>query len=1203
MQAIDIPFNINQSTTDQLLKYFPSMTFRSTKDRDYSHPICFISRLVAAKRTKKYLFEKNFEKQIIMEVMAKKDNPYSVSTLEVVDNVLKPTSVYMIDALYNLTPQMLANAFVVSSYRKLVSIHVSFNLEEDCLHGELEYVKCLVGNAVNVNCSLLQKNNAVETFNHSALEWLLPNCAYRVTLNDSFGWLHHNVQPYTIGVYSISHFTLEKSPLPGFKQAIFDDRLPGQIQFLTPHLDGDLNVVDAIFPIISFVGNKIYAHDEEKLFVRVSKSKLDALCSRIAGMKEINASTLQMAISKAKDLKIDGSQVHLLSVLALKQHVATTTKAMSIINNKEFQNKVKQANALLTGTLVEEPISTVTFMGYSFGRQAKLLTTDEIKTQNVTLEFVGYTNYWSLFYWFSLISFFFLFLILSFAKISIFGRNPQILDIWSFLSEFLCKYYYSCDFITLASKYNAPWMKRFDHALTDSSNICSVCSKVQGTVSSWEFYGPGYYPTLFERFNGLPRGYWFKYIGWDYEILHLLTYINSTLLLAIVILLIVFRVLYRLTFVIDFPYVTNTTKFNFSAILTKARGCFSRDMFSVQNYRFVVSKTVLTIAKTYSIGDETKILDPLSDQWAAYEASNISVSYPKPTMYRGIVYSLPLPDDLPLDPTAHFEENENAVDKVDYAPAFCHVGFNITPLPQITQKSSYGEKVAILLRVLKDPPVGDFEFITLHYSIIFKNINKFLNLKENIKIYPLDTLQWTTNFPLLKGEMFFNSSYHKKSVNVCKAFQKIEPVNKDLYLKPSRIVLAGDDYYNSIVGPYVSAVYIMFKLCWNVSFMFYISGGTESAEVEGHMNYFLKSRGYDTSSFDFSSFDTTVSRAALEFAYACYNHISPERKPLKLMHDKIEKQGISSFGHKFTVDGKMASGQPDTLLTDSLISAAHHLIAFSHVTGKPLQKIFDEIEPRYTQHDIDHYFSSVGVIRNEVIAVQNTRLEYVNLREDQIKLKSIKISDYDPDCIKHMIHYDNKSHGCGDDIQLYLKTPLSVTQKQLYVDTMVRLGMNITVNNNEEICSSIPYPVRVKIKDGESTMLTEIYGPKIGRISTKLGIIIKPLGKDIINMLYQKTLGLRRDVSFIPILSDLVNKQLELLPVYKSDPNYHKYKSHAEEDHSPSAETYQFLIDRYPSLTMEGIIELQTLIKSVTQLPVVITHPLLFEIYMIDNDL
>ena len=149
-----------------------------------------------------------------------------------------------------------------------------------------------------------------------------------------------------------------------------------------------------------------------------------------------------------------------------------------------------------------------------------------------------------------------------------------------------------------------------------------------------------------------------------------------------------------------------------------------------------------------------------------------------------------------------------------------------------------------------------------------------------------------------------------------------------------RIISSASPFYNCIVGPYVAAVQLLIKRSHHKAILV----GEHMRERIGA--WFGRHVLWRALECDFSTFDATQSHALRCVILRLWQrfHGMPE-DVARLMFKRAEtKRGYGVHGTKITVNGTMASGDPDTYIGNTVLNVLVQTYAYCTTTGQSIQE-------------------------------------------------------------------------------------------------------------------------------------------------------------------------------------------------------------------------------------------------------------------------
>jgi len=630
----------------------------------------------------------------------------------------------------------------------------------------------------------------------------------------------------------------------------------------------------------------------------------------------------------------------------------------------------------------------------------------------------------------------------------------------------------------------------------------------------------------------------------------------------------------------------------------------------------------------------------------SYESPSAPCGY---KMTSGVVIDMPI-DYTKLRPGAEVIEFDSVEPKL--IPLSVMVGIGFGPAPRVHHPGHHNQGIALIHRAFAapvceckfcndaglPPMVHDTpqttrridELVDSLGAVLLENLARFLGLFQPVdpahlnlgyKVVDLPQLQpcdegiWLKNFPSSVAKKLVAAREMNAKDTETKAFIKLEhlfvPDEEGMNAvdkKKARLIQAGTPAYNMLVGPWISSVAAFFRVVWNINFPIYITGGAESSEVEGDFHAMAmtepgSTQRYDLVEGDYSSFDSTQSAAWRQLCFSIYAKLGVPPNVIRVMQSKIVKSGTTRAGWKYKCEGTMGSGEPDTLLSNCIVNAVAALYAISrqYFPGDTEVESFRKILTRLPPTGVP--LDEILIAHQELVGQAPVSL-YV---PDESPPGYMAIIDSGYTRVSNPISkrigvwtpiHEFYIRVCGDDNLTYLRKDLAnfynASRHHLTIRDLGLINNLVQRGSQSEICSTLFYPYSSGF----------LLGPKIGKLAVKLGFISKPVGANVglRRALYEKVYCLSLDVSFIPILSNLCDKMLQLCRDYASvDARPHAYKVHLESRGlRPDQAVMAFLCRRY-DCSPNDIDSLCLEIDSITELPYDLHHPLICKIIRTDN--
>lgn len=262
------------------------------------------------------------------------------------------------------------------------------------------------------------------------------------------------------------------------------------------------------------------------------------------------------------------------------------------------------------------------------------------------------------------------------------------------------------------------------------------------------------------------------------------------------------------------------------------------------------------------------------------------------------------------------------------------VGLGLLKAPAIMASTRENEYIAIANRMfpvgLPQPNPG---FLRCFLTFVRKNFTMLLGPRKKVK--PLSYQAWNCrydatvranhDFALHRLKHHYPTEYEQTKTKMfvkmellCGKVQVVDPEG-DLDATP-RGIQAAEDEYNVQVGPWIAALQAHFRTQMTGASIAYMTCSTTQEDMG---RWFTK--WYDQNAQfienDYSTYDATQHEAIRELAIWLYEQYGLPAPIARLMRAKIKKHGCSAHGVHFVGNATMASGDPDTFLSNSIINA------------------------------------------------------------------------------------------------------------------------------------------------------------------------------------------------------------------------------------------------------------------------------------------
>jgi len=274
--------------------------------------------------------------------------------------------------------------------------------------------------------------------------------------------------------------------------------------------------------------------------------------------------------------------------------------------------------------------------------------------------------------------------------------------------------------------------------------------------------------------------------------------------------------------------------------------------------------------------------------------------------------------------------------------------------PQVHADSFENEYAAVINRAVGTCVEPQFVFWS-EFNLWWEQVYKLVLPIDQIKQVMGDVSfeNWNRRFPPSRRNLqrraydyYLLNGLSKSDLHRCtlrKSFIKRELLLSDVELKDPRVIQGVSDLANVVLGPWIYTLTQAFKAVVKPHDNFVIACGMDALELGSWIEDKVDSSFVET---DFSRFDKTISRYALEFEQSVYALFDPPRDVKRILEAQLETRGITSHGIYYEVDGTRKSGDPNTSLGNSLINLAVSLFAYCWSVGRSL-----DVNPANIQYD------------------------------------------------------------------------------------------------------------------------------------------------------------------------------------------------------------------------------------------------------------
>jgi hypothetical protein len=459
---------------------------------------------------------------------------------------------------------------------------------------------------------------------------------------------------------------------------------------------------------------------------------------------------------------------------------------------------------------------------------------------------------------------------------------------------------------------------------------------------------------------------------------------------------------------------------------------------------------------------------------------------------------------------------------------------------------------AICSRILKKQPGRDDEYFSLFRKWCFQHLDELGLTKQSVVAVSFN--EWNQNYPLAQQRAHIKAMEQLKAGNFRQwlvdernEFTKIEMLMKGSPQGDpdftARAIQGGTPHHNIATGPFCRAFSKKLAALWSVTNSkgpMYTSGAT--SEDIGTMFQNAVAALADNVGIiegDFVRFDSTIHRDFLTLEADIYKHLGCSEQAYLAFMSCIQTVGRDKFGNRYSVDGGRHSGDHNTSCGNTLLQALAILFCLS---------FFDA--------------QTTGVILSPKEIVVKYTIALPCLGDDNLIIGDAVFVKAVSDSLVGLL----------GKLGLELKPKMHFGPHAKY---------------HASFCSSRFYPV-----EGGKVVL----GPGVGRGIVKSGWYVNPpVGVDLKRLLRADSIGRSNDCSFIPFLSSMWNKNLDLtkgvtkLVTTREMRRNQLYNAHVRERHYACEETYTMLNVVY-GLTLAHEKEYIKMLTSVTSLPCIVDY-------------
>lgn len=524
-------------------------------------------------------------------------------------------------------------------------------------------------------------------------------------------------------------------------------------------------------------------------------------------------------------------------------------------------------------------------------------------------------------------------------------------------------------------------------------------------------------------------------------------------------------------------------------------------------------------------------------------------------------------DDDKHEPHSHIsiiDPTENR-EKPDAGPLVPAGIVSTMSMPVVPSNSAHSGISAICQRIIKKGPLGrgevDHTFFTTFENYVMDNLDE-LGFAENC-VSTMTFEEWNSKYPAhlqaahVKAlSELTTGDFREWNVDNRGMFVKIESLMKSTAdgvdkLAP-RAIQSGTAHHNVATGPFCKSFSKHLASVWNVDNdggLMYATG--TSAEKIGFMFQKATSRlsaALGILEGDFARFDSTIHRRFLELEAKIYKYCGCSELAYTTFLSCIATKGRDKFGTTYSVDGGRHSGDHNTSCGNTLLQGLAILFCVA-VHDLMLNSRLDLRRPPFL---IEKYSITLPMLGDDNLFIADSSF-----------ITTFPLAD------------------------LLLKLGLELEPK-------VHLGANAAYHAT--FCSSRFYPVGDKV----------ILAPGIGRGIAKSGWYVNPpANQPVIGLLRADAIGRAQDCSFVPFLSQMWKRNLDLSRgsslVYSRElQRTNQHNAHVSESHMATKETYQ-MVEAVYGLTLDDLRQYVDMLDAVTSLPCIVDFAPLHRAMLVDG--
>lgn len=566
--------------------------------------------------------------------------------------------------------------------------------------------------------------------------------------------------------------------------------------------------------------------------------------------------------------------------------------------------------------------------------------------------------------------------------------------------------------------------------------------------------------------------------------------------------------------------------------------------------------------------EETKLYGrsvPLAANWAPL---------PHPVLFDAVQME---PLNVPVREGAGIEEpkeprgRERLVDAGGQAVGLLYAG----NLPFVVADTAENAGIAVrerAIQVVPEPVALDWAPVAAFAKRIFLTERGLLEFPRHVE--PTSFEDWNKRFPKGRQKQHVQALERiRENGKVAardlkrKAFVKREAQfgrnDEGVDRAAPRLIQGVGDEANVVLGPYMHSYGGKMAKVLGVredgSFAPAVYAGKMTVEQIGAWADYVDSRPLANSRAlwfedDFSRFDSTISKYALEVEADLYEWMGLKGKAKRVFEHQMKTLGYTNWGHKYWVDATRKSGDPNTSCGNSYLNALVHLYFCMRVVSRATKGYPDELS-----------------------ACTEDQLKFLASRVDMILMGDDNV---------FVIHYPdpNGRLDCRaqaaeilDDVKSFM-TSLGFKAKPVWREYL----------NDVTFCSARFW----------HTAEGRVLAPKIGRISCKMGFSVQKRENAAAHA-KGVALGLKRGAGFLPVVGDIINRTLKLTE--RVDATVVKPYFECEATHKSTDGTLA-MFQRIYGLTEADLLDFHNVLESIDRLPAIVDHYVLKRVAEVDCD-